>query len=113
MTTNNRTLLIGSLQVIMAGICWGTLGIFSIQLGKLGLDSFAITTLRIVTAGAMVLVLLPSLYRTLFIHAYQRVAQPDDTITHRRAWDDFVLFLCGESGGCEYGSGTTLYRTRV
>lgn len=51
MTTNNRTLLIGSLQVIMAGICWGTLGIFSIQLGKLGLDSFAITTLRIVTAG--------------------------------------------------------------
>lgn len=64
MTTNNRTLLIGSLQVIMAGICWGTLGIFSTQLGKLGLDSFAITTLRIVTAGAMVLVLLPSLYRT-------------------------------------------------
>ena len=64
MTTDNRTLLIGSLQVIMAGICWGTLGIFSTQLGKLGLDSFAITTLRIVTAGAMVLVLLPSLYRT-------------------------------------------------
>ncbi len=64
MTTNNRTLLIGSLQVIMAGICWGTLGIFSTKLGKLGLDSFAITTLRIVTAGAMVLVLLPSLYRT-------------------------------------------------
>ncbi len=64
MTTNNRTLLIGSLQVIMAGIYWGTLGIFSTQLGKLGLDSFAITTLRIVTAGVMVLVLLPSLYRT-------------------------------------------------
>ena len=35
MTTDNRTLLIGSLQVIMAGICWGTLGIFSTQLGKL------------------------------------------------------------------------------
>lgn len=51
MTTNNRTLLIGSLQFIMAGICWGALGIFSTQLGKLGLDSFAITTLRIVTAG--------------------------------------------------------------
>lgn len=63
-TTPNRTLLIGSLQVIMAGICWGALGIFSTQLGRLGLDSFAITTLRIVTAGMMVLVLLPSLYRT-------------------------------------------------
>ena len=35
MTTDNRTLLIGSLQAIMAGICWGILEIFSTQLGKL------------------------------------------------------------------------------
>lgn len=70
MTTDNRTLLIGSLQVILAGICWGTLGIFSTQLGRLGLDSFAISTLRIVSAGVMVMVLLPSLYRTfLTMHA--------------------------------------------
>lgn len=64
MKTEQSTLLIGSLQVILAGICWGTLGIFSTQLGDLGLTSFQITTLRIVTAGMMVLVLLPKLFTT-------------------------------------------------
>ena len=54
-------ILVGSLQVIAAAICWGTLGIFSTQLGKLGLNSFQITTLRIVTAGLLALVLLPKL----------------------------------------------------
>lgn len=64
MKTEQSTLLIGSLQVILAGICWGTLGIFSTQLGDLGLTSFQITTLRIVTAGMIVLVLLPKLFTT-------------------------------------------------
>lgn len=64
MKSEQSTLLIGSLQVILAGICWGTLGIFSTQLGDLGLTSFQITTLRIVTAGMMVLVLLPKLFTT-------------------------------------------------
>ena len=53
--------LIGSLQVIAAGICWGTLGIFSTQLGKLGFTSFEITTLRVVTAGVLLLILVPRL----------------------------------------------------
>ena len=53
--------LIGSLQVVAAGICWGTLGIFSTQLGKLGFSSIDITILRVVTAGALVLALLPQL----------------------------------------------------
>ena len=53
--------LIGSLQVIAAGVCWGTLGIFSTQLGKLGFSSIDITILRVVTAGALVLALLPQL----------------------------------------------------
>lgn len=64
MKSEQSTLLIGSLQVILAGICWGTLGIFSTQLGDLGLTSFQITTLRIVTAGMIVLVLLPKLFTT-------------------------------------------------
>lgn len=64
MKTEQSTLLIGSLQVILAGICWGTLGIFSTQLGEIGLTSFQITTLRIVTAGMIVLVLLPKLFTT-------------------------------------------------
>lgn len=53
--------LVGSLQVIAAGICWGTLGIFSTQLGKLGFTSFEITTLRVVTAGVLLLILVPRL----------------------------------------------------
>lgn len=52
--------LIGSLQVILAGVCWGSLGIFSSKLLGFGFSSFQITTLRIVTAGMIVLLLLPS-----------------------------------------------------
>lgn len=54
---------IGSLQVIVAGICWGCLGVFSTRLGQFGFDSFAIAILRIVTAAAFALVLLPRLWR--------------------------------------------------
>ncbi|WP_049237332.1 DMT family transporter [Moraxella canis] len=53
--------LIGALQVILAGICWGTLGIIASKLADLGFDSFSITILRIVTAGVIVLVLIPKL----------------------------------------------------
>lgn len=55
-----NTTLIGSLQVILAGICWGSLGIFSSKLLAFGFESFQVTTLRIVTAGLVVLLLLPS-----------------------------------------------------
>ncbi len=64
LTVLNNT-LVGSIQVIIASICWGTLGIFSTQLGKLGFDSFEIATLRIVTAGVIVSLLLPSLLATV------------------------------------------------
>lgn len=57
--TNNKT-LIGSLQVILAGICWGSLGIFSSKLLGFGFDSFQIATLRIITAGIIISLLLPS-----------------------------------------------------
>ncbi len=56
----NHTLL-GIIQVILAGICWGALGIFSTRLQAYGFSSFEIATLRIVTAGLVVLLLLPSL----------------------------------------------------
>ena len=52
---------LGIMQVVAAGICWGTLGIFSTQLGKLGFSSMQIGTLRIATAGILMMVLLPSL----------------------------------------------------
>lgn len=54
---------ISSLQVIIAGICWGSLGIFSTRLGEFGFDSFAISLLRIITAVVLSLVLLPKLWR--------------------------------------------------
>lgn len=53
--------LIGSLQVILAGICWGSLGIFSTKLGELGVDSFGITALRIVTASLLIIIIAPRL----------------------------------------------------
>lgn len=56
---NNKN-LIGSLQVILAGICWGSLGIFSSRLLEFGFNSFQIATLRIITAGIIVSLLLPS-----------------------------------------------------
>lgn len=62
--TNNKT-LIGSLQVILAGICWGSLGIFSSKLLGFGFDSFQIATLRIITAGIIVGLLLPSVLPVL------------------------------------------------
>ncbi|GAA0311821.1 DMT family transporter [Psychrobacter aestuarii] len=61
----NHGALIGSLQVIMAGVCWGTLGIFSTQLGAMGFSSFQITILRILTAGVLLLTLLPQVWSTL------------------------------------------------
>ena len=59
--TNNGA-LIGSMQVIMAGVCWGTLGIFSTRLGDMGFGSFQITILRVLTAGILLLVLLPQVW---------------------------------------------------
>ncbi|MDO4894072.1 DMT family transporter [Moraxella sp.] len=53
--------LIGSLQVILAGICWGSLGIFSTKLGELGIDSFGIAALRIVTASLLIIIIAPRL----------------------------------------------------
>lgn len=60
MTAKNPK-IIGSLQVILASICWGTLGIFSTQLNKLGFDSVQIASLRIVTAGVLLTAFLPKL----------------------------------------------------
>lgn len=62
-TTSNA--VIGMIQVIAAAICWGTLGIFSTYLSKLGFTGWQISTLRIVTATALLLVLLPSLLPSL------------------------------------------------
>ncbi|WFF39104.1 EamA family transporter [Moraxella nasibovis] len=58
--TKNNNILIGSLQVILAGVCWGSLGIFSSKLLAFGFESFQVTILRIVTAGLVVLLLLPA-----------------------------------------------------
>ncbi|MFW2177694.1 MULTISPECIES: DMT family transporter [unclassified Moraxella] len=57
--------LIGSLQVIVASISWGTLGIFTTYLHQLGFDSVQIAILRIVTSAVILLSLLPSLWSTL------------------------------------------------
>lgn len=62
-TANSTT--VGSLQVIVAAICWGTLGVFTTYLHRLGFDSVQIAILRIVTAAVMLLSLLPSLWSTL------------------------------------------------
>ncbi|MFC0820349.1 DMT family transporter [Moraxella marmotae] len=56
--------LIGSLQVILASICWGTLGIIATRLHEFGFDSFGIAILRIVSAGVLILALLPKLLPT-------------------------------------------------
>lgn len=62
-TSNSTT--VESLQVIVAAICWGTLGVFTTYLHRLGFDSVQIAILRIVTAAVMLLSLLPSLWSTL------------------------------------------------
>lgn len=56
---------IGSLQVIMAAILWGTLGVFTTYLHQIGFDSLQIAILRIVTAAIMLLILLPSLWSSI------------------------------------------------
>lgn len=56
---------IGSLLVIVAAICWGTLGVFTTYLHQLGFDSVQIAILRIVTAALMLLTLLPSLWSAI------------------------------------------------
>lgn len=57
--------LFGMIQVIVAAICWGTLGIFSTYLSHLGFTGWQVTTLRVVTAALLLLVLLPSLWAPL------------------------------------------------
>lgn len=64
-TSNTGNSLIGMIQVVIAAICWGTLGIFSTYLGDIGFTGWQISILRIVTAGALLLVLLPSLWSSL------------------------------------------------
>lgn len=62
-TRNHATM--GGLQVIVAAICWGTLGIFTTYLHQLGFDSVQIAILRVVTAAMMLLMLLPSLWTSI------------------------------------------------
>ncbi len=53
---------IGTIQIITAAICWGTLGIFSTYLNQAGFSGWQITILRIVTAALLILVMLPKLW---------------------------------------------------
>ncbi len=62
-TLNHATM--GGLQVIVAAICWGTLGIFTTYLHPLGFASVHIAILRVVTAAMMLLMLLPSLWTSI------------------------------------------------
>lgn len=65
LTTKSHTPLLGAVQIILAAVCWGTLGVFTTYLNQLGFTSFQIATLRIMTAAVLILVLLPSLWRYL------------------------------------------------
>lgn len=56
---------IGTVQIITAAICWGTLGIFSTYLNQAGFSGWQITILRIVSAGFIVLMMLPKLWPSL------------------------------------------------
>jgi len=56
---------LGTIQIITAAVCWGTLGIFSTYLNQLGFSGWQITILRIVTAALIILVMLPKLYAQL------------------------------------------------
>lgn len=56
---------IGTIQIISAAVCWGTLGIFSTYLNQLGFSGWQVTILRIVTAALIVLFMLPKLYPQL------------------------------------------------
>ena len=53
---------IGTIQIISAAVCWGTLGIFSTYLNQRGFSGWQITILRIVSAAFLVLVMLPTLW---------------------------------------------------
>lgn len=53
---------IGTIQIISAAVCWGTLGIFSTYLNQSGFSGWQITILRIVSAAFLVLVMLPTLW---------------------------------------------------
>ena len=52
---------IGTIQIITAAVCWGTLGIFSTYLNQIGFSGWQITILRIVTAAFLILIMLPKL----------------------------------------------------
>ena len=56
---------IGTIQIVMAAICWGTLGIFSTYLSQLGFSSWQITILRIVTAAIIAIAMLPKIWKPL------------------------------------------------
>lgn len=56
---------LGTIQIITAAICWGTLGIFSTYLNQMGFNGWQITILRIVTAAIIILVMLPKLWSHL------------------------------------------------
>lgn len=56
---------LGILQVISAAVCWGSLGIFSTYLNQQGFSGLQITILRIVTAGILILIMLPKLWPDL------------------------------------------------
>ncbi len=56
---------IGTMQIITAAICWGTLGIFSTYLNQMGFSGWQITILRVVSAALLILVMLPKLWSQL------------------------------------------------
>lgn len=56
---------LGIVQVILAAICWGSLGIFSTYLNQLGFSGWQVTILRVVTSGVILLTLLPMLWSHL------------------------------------------------
>ena len=56
---------IGTIQIITAAVCWGTLGIFSTYLNQIGFSGWQTTILRIVTAALIILVMLPKLWPKL------------------------------------------------
>lgn len=56
---------IGTVQIITAAVCWGTLGIFSTFLYESGFNGLQIAILRIVTAALLILVMLPKLWSQL------------------------------------------------
>ena len=62
MTTHSHQSWLGTIQIITAAICWGTLGIFSTYLNQIGFSGWQVTILRIVTAAFIILAMLPTLW---------------------------------------------------